>query len=103
MIDTFITSASGKQTILKSPIAVLDYPFNWSDWLTPLSDTILSHQVSADAASGLTVEDSVVSGQNVIVWLSGGVSGQTGSVTCRVTTVGGRTDQRTFYVKLKDR
>ena len=37
------------------------------------------------------------------VWLSGGIAGQAYTVTNRITTSGGRTDERSFTIQIQDR
>jgi hypothetical protein len=86
----------------KQPDEVLDYDVDFSEWLTG-GDTIQSHSVAADA--GIVVDSSTVSAptQTVKVWLSGGTDGVTYKVTVTVVTVSGRTKQKEFKVKVKER
>ena len=83
----------------KDANSVLDWRFDWSRWLSP-GDSVSSHSVIAD--SGLTVDSSSVVGNSVVVWLSGGTAGRSYDVTVRVTTTGGRTDDRTVKFKVLD-
>jgi hypothetical protein len=99
----------------KDPDAVLDFPFIWSDWLADVSnDTINTYSVSVE--SGLTLDSSsvntvalTVEGVEyaaytvVIAWLSGGTVDNTYTVRCRITTNGGRTDDRSIEVYIKER
>jgi hypothetical protein len=87
---------------VKDPDAVLDYPINWSTWLTDISDTYLSHSVIS-LTGGLVADSSTQSGGIITVWLSGGNVGETASFTVRIVSTGGRTDDRTFYLKIKER
>ena len=80
------------RSFLKDPDAVLDYQFNWGDWLG--ADTIASHTVTA--ATGLTVDSSTATSTTVTAWLSGGTEGETYSVTCHIVTAAGREDDRTM-------
>jgi hypothetical protein len=101
MAETFVTVA-GKPTITKDPGATLDYTFDFTDWLAVVSDTIAS--VTFPATVGVSVLGSgIVAGTKVAVWVTGGAAGTTGSCTARIVTVGGRTDDRTIYFKLKER
>lgn len=84
---------------LKDPSAILDYQFDWSDWLG--SDTILSNTVTA--SSGLTVTTSTATTTAVTAWLSGGTAGTSYTVTNRIVTTGGRTDERTITIQVIDR
>ena len=74
-------------TIEKDPDSVLDYLWDFSDWLAS-GDTVSSHVV--EATSGITVESSVNDSTGVTVWLSGGTSGEAYTVTVRITTFQGR-------------
>ena len=101
MTDTYVISGSGKATIVKDPNAVLDYTLDWSEWLDDISDSLASHSMVVEA--GLTLNSSAIAGQNVVAWLSGGTAGTTYRVIYRITTAGGRTDDRSIYVKVKER
>ena len=39
----------------------------------------------------------------VVAWISGGTAGTTYRVTCRIVTAGGRTDDRSIFIKVKER
>lgn len=82
----------------KDPDAVLDYTFDWGPYLASNSDAIASHDVAIDDPpdNSLVIEDFLRDGAVVTVWLSGGTLDQTYIVRCRVTTTGGRTDDRSF-------
>jgi hypothetical protein len=84
------------------PDAVLDYPFDWSDWLTE-GDTIESALVTAE--TGVTIEGTpaVVDGTKVVPYISGGTVGSTYDVTCHITTVDGREDDRSITLVVKER
>jgi len=99
--DTYDVSNPAKPTILKDPDAVLDYTFDWTLYLDDIADTISSRTVIVP--TGMTkVSDSIV-GKTVVVWLSGGTSGSKYQITCRIVTAGGRTDDRSIFIKIKDR
>lgn len=98
--------------IEKDANAVLDYHVCWSDWLD--GDTLTS--ATWTVQSGLTKDSQAINASPVDIdgtvhaastvataWLSGGTAGTTYSVACRVTTAGGRTDERTFRVRVRDR
>lgn len=99
-VETFVTIA-GRPTIDKDPNAVLDYAPDFTDWLDLITDTIASH--TATAAGGVVVDSSSVVGKTVVVWVSGGTVGTPASVTVRITTVGGRIDDRTIYFRIRER
>ena len=95
------TGADAKYTIVKDPNAILDYTFDWSEWLDAITDTIASQSIVAE--TGITNDSSSISGKTVIAWISGGTAGNTYRVTCRIVTAGGRTDDRSIFIKVKER
>jgi hypothetical protein len=91
-----------KYSILKDPDAVLDYPFDWTAWL-PEGDTIAT---ATGAIVGTAVLDSCdVDGDGLIVtpFVSGGAAGETCTLTVHIVTTEGREDDRTIYLKIKER
>ena len=88
------------QNPLKDPSAVLDYVFDWTEWLAT-GETITDHTITAD--TGITVDSSTESDGKIIVWLSGGTAGINYKVACKITTSAGRTDERTIWIKVTDR
>ena len=87
-------------TFTKDPNAVLDYSVEWSKWLA--GDQIATSEWSASDSSLETADDSITATRTT-VWLSGGTVGQLYTVTNRITTAGGRTDERSFMVQVQDR
>lgn len=87
-------------TFIKDPSAVLDYVFDWSDWLAT-GEVISSHVITVD--TGLTKDSSSEASGVVTVWLSGGTAGENYKVACLVTTSAGRTDERTIWIKVTNR
>ena len=83
----------------KDPSAILDYQFNWAEWLA--GDTLSASTWTADG--GLTVEDDDFTNVLSTVWLSGGAVGLAYAVTNRITTAGGRTDERTLKIVVVDK
>jgi hypothetical protein len=86
-------------TFTKDPDAVLDYSVDWTRWLA--GDQI--------ATSTWTVPDGIEktadthAPDKTTIWLRGGTAGQSYSVTNRITTTGGRTDERSFVLRVEDR
>jgi hypothetical protein len=107
MTDTFVQDTkTGKWSITKDPNAVLDYVEDWTAWLDGVSDSISTATVVAtgsDPATTIHVDSSVISGKTVVAWISGGVAGETVSLRYRITTAAGRTDDRTVWLKIKER
>ena len=88
------------QNPLKDPSAVLDYVFDWTEWLAA-AETITDYTITAD--TGITVDSSTEDAGKVTVWLSGGTAGINYKVACLITTSAGRTDERTIWIKVTDR
>lgn len=86
------------QLFVKDPSARLDYEVNWSAWLD--SDTIAS--VAWTVPSGITNYSTSNTTTAATIWLSGGTHGQEYLVTCQITTTGGRINQRSFKVVVRD-
>lgn len=82
----------------KDPDAVLDYRWDWSDWLTAITDTIES--VTFVPEDGITVDSSSHTDTTATAWISGGTAGSSYTVTCRIVTAGGRTDDRTCSFRI---
>lgn len=88
-------------TIKKDPNAVLDYEFDWSAWLLPISDTIST--VAWVVTSGLTVESSSNTTTSATAFVSGGTTDVDEVLTCRITTAGGRTEDRSVTLRIIER
>jgi hypothetical protein len=90
------------ETKLKDPDAVLDYLVDWDDdtedWLG--TDTISTSEFIAE--SGITINSHTNTPTTATVWLSGGTTGTKYKITNRITTAGGRTNDQSFYVKIKE-
>ena len=84
-------------TFKKDPDAVLDFLFDWSQWLL-FNETISSYTVTPD--SGLTVDSTSQSNSVVAVWLSGGTVGKTYELKCKILTSMSRTDKRTMIIEI---
>lgn len=84
----------------KDSDAVLDYEFNWGDWVSE-SEEITSYVITA--SPGITVDSDTNTTERVTVWLSGGTAGQPYTVACRITTNQGRTDERTMTIRVTNR
>ncbi|MCJ7440416.1 MAG: hypothetical protein MUO25_02375 [Thermoanaerobaculaceae bacterium] len=83
----------------KDPNAVLDYSIDWSHYLG--TDTIATATWTVQA--GLTKVTESKTTTTATVWLSGGTAGTDYPVICRITTVGGRTDDRTITIRVRER
>jgi len=105
--DTYDLTNPLKPTILVDPNAVLDYPYNFTEWLDDLADTIASALMIPIGTVELDVSGHppgfVINPGNkiVVAWIKGFTKGS--GMTCRVTTAGGRVDDRSIYFKVKER
>lgn len=88
-------------TYKKDPNATLDYTVDWGPWLTPLLDTITTATWLPEA--GLTVVSSSNTDTTATAFVSGGTLETTPLLTCRITTAGGRTDDRSLTLKIVNR
>lgn len=87
-------------TWLKDPTAILDWNFDWTDWLSA-GETLLTATFTATA--GITVTSSSFTTTVGTVWLSGGNPGTPYLVTCHVTTSAGRADDRSITIRVQNR
>lgn len=85
----------------KDPDAALDYAVDWSTWLSS-GETISTYAIASDS-SLITIMSCAVSSAVVTAWLSGGTIGQTYTIGVKIVTSSGRTDERSFKVKVKQR
>lgn len=100
-IDTYVMT-SGKPTIKHDPNAISDYPFNWARWLTLSGgDTIASVVWILDSPLAKVSESFTAT--TATVFISGGLAGTILKITCRITTAGGRVEDRTIYLKVVER
>lgn len=87
--------------VTKDANAVLDYTMDWSQWLATGDDLATSTWTTT---TGLVKDSDVLDADNTTtVWLSGGTPGQTYVATNRITTTGGRTDDRSITVFVTER
>jgi len=87
----------------KDPEAVLDYSFKWDKWLEggDQPETITDYEITVPP--GLTLDRKTEAGGIVTVWLKDGLGSKTYRVECKVTTSKGRVDERSIWVKVKER
>lgn len=80
--------------------AVLDYRFDWSDWLQT-GETISTS--SWTTASGITLSTASATTTTATMWLSSGVNGVSYDLVNRIITSSGRTDDRTIRIEVTER
>lgn len=91
---------------IKDPDARLDYAVSWAAWLAEVSDTLATSAwtiITAATVPPLVLDSDVSNTTIATVWLSGGKAGTKYALRNRVTTAGGRTDDRTVYVKVTEK
>lgn len=88
-------------TRFKQPEDRLDYDVDFSRWLADYNDTITSAAVSI-SDGGVSLDSYNFTETVVKSWLSGGVHGETVTVTVDIVTAGGREKQVCFRVRIKD-
>jgi hypothetical protein len=86
-------------TFSKDPDAILDYAVDWSRWLA--GDTIAAS--AWVVPTGLTKVSETNTATKATVWLSSGSAGQSYTVTNRITTAAGRTEDRSFTIRVEER
>lgn len=96
-----MTTPSPLRTFRKDPSSVLDYGFDWSEWLGS-GDIIVASSWIFDVV-GLTTEDDLFGDDATSIWLSGGTDGVDYLVTNRITTLDGRTEDRTMQISVAQR
>jgi hypothetical protein len=84
---------------IKDPEAVLDFSIDWTSELAP-GDRLIHVSVIPDP--GLRVISSNVTDKIATAWLQGGIPGNTYNVVFHVTTEGGRQDDRTIQILIKE-
>lgn len=82
----------------KNPSDVLDYTWDWSQWLIN-GDTIASSSMAVTStATDITLTSSTFSATYATVWVSGGTIPNYYTITNTITTVGGRTRARSIRI-----
>lgn len=84
----------------KDPDAVLDYKWNWEQWLQA-AETIVAHTITVP--SGITLDSDSHDTNSVTAWLSGGTINTIYIVACKIVTDGGRTDERSIQIRVAER
>ena len=87
------------------PDAVLDFQFDWSDWLDDDTEEAISTAVIVIDPTGelVAADDPAVNSGVVTYWLSGAVATKRYLVSCKITTTGSREDERTMTINCFDR
>lgn len=86
------------QNFVKDPSAKKDYGFDWTDWLA--GDTISAS--SWTVSTGITNYATSNTDTAATVWLTGGTHGQDYLVTNQITTAGGRIEQKSLKIQVRE-
>jgi hypothetical protein len=87
----------------KGPDSRLPFTVDWSAWLAHEDDDEID---SAEwLVEGVTLDSPppIHAEGKATAWLSGGTLGAVHPATCRIVTVGGRTDERTLLIRIEER
>jgi len=79
----------------KDPDSTLDFSIDWADWIGTDTISLSKWIIPGD----LTITNQSNSSTKATVWLKGGVAGKTYYVVNRITTSGGRVDDRTLEIR----
>jgi hypothetical protein len=86
--------------MFKDPNSRLPFTVDWTLWLDAENDEASAAEWIVPA--GLTKEAfpaPILADGKATVWLSGGTEGRVYEVICRLTTTGGRIDDRTLQIR----
>ena len=95
------------QKYVKDPDAILDYGFDWTDWLSgDLITTSTWFVATPPLVEGdtdyLTIQSNSFTTTTTKVWLAKGDLAVTYGLTNRITTQGGRTQDQTVNIQIKE-
>lgn len=86
---------------VKDPDAVLDYGFDWSQWLG--TDTIATSTWIVESPLSIVPASEFNDDTTTRLFISGGDLNASYVITNQITTVGGRTDDRSIEIRIKQR
>lgn len=87
----------------KDPAANKDYGFDWTAWMSSgdvTSSSTFSSDISTVNSSTLAITSSSISSYQTTCFIGSGVSGGVHKITNRIVTAQGRTDERSFDMKI---
>lgn len=97
----------------KDPDAVIEFGQDWgtgavidgvtADWLADDETITTSEWFITGADTDLTIDSDSHDDKTTTVWLSGGTAGVNYTLTNRITTDGGRTDDRSRIIQVVER
>lgn len=99
MINAIFINNDGESTAIQAPGENLSYDFDFSEWLTNLTDTMSG--TPTVTGTGLTITSVSVSAGVVRAFIAGGTSGQTLEATCTIGTSAGRTKKKKLVLYIR--
>jgi hypothetical protein len=88
-------------SFVKDPAAELDYTVDWTKWLAGDTISTSSWTIPSGLTKGTKGESNTT--KTATIWLKGGTLGTEYTVTNKIVTVAGRTDERSFTITIEDR
>ena len=90
------------KTFVQDPDATLDYSVDWTRFLAGADDDTITTAVWADYDVALTVVDAGHTAGVHTGFISGGTLGENYTVTSRITTAGGRINDETIVILIRE-
>lgn len=90
----------GTAQVPKDPEANLDYGIDWTTWLA--GDTIASSLWEITEGGPATLSNGFFDGTRTKIWVSGGTLKSRLVITNKITTAGGRANQRSLLIPIGD-
>lgn len=89
------------KTFVKDPDAKLDYSVDWNNFLDAVNDTISTAEWVSDNVA-ITVDDAGHLNGFHTAFISDGVLDANYTITSRITTTGGRINDSSFVILIKE-
>ena len=89
------------KTFAKDPDARLDYTVDWTAFLTGSSDTVSTYSFVSPSVD-LTFEDEAMLDGMHTIFISGGTLNEVYLVTSRIETTGGRINDSSFRLLIRE-
>lgn len=90
--------AAPVREFVKDPTSVLDFFFDWSDWLGPWDSITASVWAVSGTDAILSAGSQTFGASLVTTWVSAGTSGVSYDLSNTITTAQGRTEKRTARI-----
>ncbi len=84
----------------KDPAVKKDYGIDWTAWLA--GDTIASSVWEITSGGPATLSLSTFDDTRTKIWVEGGVNGDRLILTNHITTAGGRSEERSILIPIRD-